>query len=233
MTANIVAVIGRKGGVGKTTLGHAIALGSRYWKIDFPMYALTDNRALLSSEARPYKVEDCRQPGSLELLVSKFRQIEKARPDLNALLVIDGGGNRSDLDEYLASVADLVILPYLPDGESMRTVATDLARLPQAVALPNRWSSNPFKRKVDAEYSSTLEDRFPGRVLKPLPETSSIRDLLLSGFDAKKLSDPARRTCRAAAGQVIHRLRGQVAAAEAAAAEAVGEEEATEAASAE
>lgn len=233
MPAKVIGVAGRKGGVGKTTLSHAIALGAKHWGIDLSMYCLTDDRYELPTDARPYIIEDCRQEGSLEQVVKKFRYLDKARPDLNALLVIDGGGNRSDLDRYIAQIADLIVLPFFADGESYRTVKDDLKRITRAVALPNRWSQNVFERKVDDEYSSALEKNFPGRVLMPVPKTASIRDLLLTSFDARKLSTPARRTCRAVAGQIIHHIRGQTDAAEAAAADAVGEEEVTEAASAE
>jgi hypothetical protein len=46
------------------------------------------------------------------------------------------------MDVELAGLADLVLLPFRDSHEDLRTVAADLARFPQARALPSQWPTN-------------------------------------------------------------------------------------------
>lgn len=205
----VAAFIGKKGGVGKSLLAHGACCMARHWNVPHAYYVLTDDRVLLPSENRTYKIEDGRTTAGLEKLISKAKTVAAARaddPDFRAIMVIDGGGNRKGFDEFLHEISDLTILPFLPDGESMRTVALDLDRLEKAVALPNMWSKNPFKLKADNEYAEHLRAKFGSRVLSPIPTTSSLRELLLAGFDWRQMSDDARRTSRAVAGVVVDQL---------------------------
>src|SRR3954469_261256 len=80
-------------------------------------------------------------------------------------------------------------------------VATDLAKLPQAFALPSNWPTNSKAASIDAGYIQKLEAQFPERILPPIPATHALRDFVLSEFNGVLLP-PAQRYCRTVARQV-------------------------------
>lgn len=53
--------------------------------------------------------------------------------------VIDGVGNRSEMDRKLYSLANLVLLPFRDSHEDMRTLISDLETFPRAWAIPSQW----------------------------------------------------------------------------------------------
>ena len=93
--AQIICIIGNKGGTGKTTVSHMLSqgfglLGQR------SACVLTDTaREPLSPEGRRYLTADARSPEALAKVMEKLRS-------LNGWMgVIDGGGNRSEMDRKL------------------------------------------------------------------------------------------------------------------------------------
>jgi hypothetical protein len=122
------------------------------------------------------------------------------------VLIIDGGGNREPVDALLASVSDLVILPFGASDDDVATVAEDMARFETAWALPSNWPSNAKAKEIDMGYIGKLEELYPARVLKPIPATHSIRDLVLQSFNGLLLP-PAQRYCRDLGRQVLALLR--------------------------
>src|SRR3954469_10598785 len=80
-------------------------------------------------------------------------------------------------------------------------VATDLAKLPQAFALPSNWPTNSKAANIDAGYIQKLEAQFPERILPPIPATHAIRGCVRSGFTGILLP-PAQRYCGTVARQV-------------------------------
>ena len=93
--AQIVCVIGNKGGTGKTTLSHMLCqglglLGQR------AACVLTDVcRQPLIPDGRRYITADARTPVALDKVVAKLRTLE------HWLGVIDGGGNRTEMDRLI------------------------------------------------------------------------------------------------------------------------------------
>jgi chromosome partitioning protein len=191
----IVSFLGRKGGVGKTTNAHSAAHGLSMVGIP-AAYVMTDDRELLSDEKRVYSIIDGRTVPQLEKAVETARQHTGT-----GVMVMDGGGNRIVVDDLLASISNVILLPFTADDDSVYVVATDLARFPQAFALPSNWPTNSKAANIDAGYIQKLEAQFPERILPPIPATHAIRDFVLSEFNGVLLP-PAQRYCRTVARQV-------------------------------
>lgn len=140
--AELVAVLGRKGGCGKATLAHALAhgLGSLPRPID-TVVITTDPDCRPPAEGRRYLPLDGRDPAEavrlLERLVTRERLV----------VVFDGAARRGDADAAAAHIANLVLLPMGPSIQDLRVALADLERLPRAVVLPNRWPTHPLVRE--------------------------------------------------------------------------------------
>ena len=154
--AQIICIIGNKGGTGKTTVSHMLAqgfglLGQR------SACVLTDTaREPLSPEGRRYLTADARSPEALGKVMDKLRT-------LNGWMgVIDGGGNRSETDRRLYSLADLVLLPFRDSHEDIRTVVKDLELFPRAWALPSQWPTQPVATRGSRAHHRHATRRIQG-----------------------------------------------------------------------
>ncbi|VCU72155.1 ATPase MipZ [Pigmentiphaga humi] len=165
--ARIVCVLGNKGGTGKTTLSHMIAhgmalLGKRV------VCVLTDlERERLSKAGRLYLPFDAREAANLAKVVATLNEVE------DWFGVIDGAGNRPDVDSHLANLADLVLLPFRDSHEDLRTVLRDLEWMPRAWGLPSQWPQHAAGR---AAAQASIDRLLPGmrhRLLDPIPEVLS------------------------------------------------------------
>jgi hypothetical protein len=194
----IVSFIGEKGGVGKTTNAHAAAHGLSMRGIP-AAYVMTDKRELLNDENRVYTIIDGRTVPQLETAIAAARQ-----RDGEGILVIDGGGNRAAVDDLLASISNLIILPFSADDDSVFVVNSEMTKYPDALAMPSNWPTNSKAMVVDAGYIEKLEAKHPGRILDAVPSTHSVRDLALTNFSGALLP-PAQRYCRLIA-RLITRL---------------------------
>jgi len=157
-----VAVVSKKGGVGKTALAHALALGAAWHHI--PAYLMhTDDRTPLTVHGRPYMYYDARKPEALQTLMS-------AALNEDGLCVIDSGGNRPEFDTWIAESVDLVLVPVTPDREAVREGMAHLERLEQAGAknarfIINMYPSNPNERRYVARYFDALPgEKIMGRI---------------------------------------------------------------------
>lgn len=197
--AQIVCVLGNKGGTGKTTLSHMIAhgmglLGKRV------VCVMTDlERERLSKEGRKYLPFDAREPEVLGQVIQTLNHVDEW------FGVIDGGGNRSDMDSHLASLADLVILPFRDSHEDIRTVMRDLEWLPRAWALPFQWPTNAWSRDAANKSVDMLMGHYHDRILDPMPALSSSK-LLLQDTVPARLPAPLNSACRILAMQVFELL---------------------------
>ena len=140
--AEIICVIGNKGGTGKTTLSHMLCqglglLGQR------AACVLTDTtREPLVPAGRRYLIADARTRDSLTKVVDKLRTLD------DWIGVIDGGGNRTEMDRKLYALSDIVLLPFRESHEDIRTVLRDLEMFPRAYAIPTQWPTNPWQREA-------------------------------------------------------------------------------------
>jgi hypothetical protein len=198
--ADIICVIGNKGGTGKTTLSHMLCqgmglLGQR------SVCVLTDTyREPLNPRGRRYLVADARTREALGKVVDKVRS-------LNAWMgVIDGGGNRTEMDKKLYGVADLVLLPFRDSHEDIRTVIRDLEMFPRAYAIPTQWPTNAWAREAAEKTVLELLAPYRDRILEPVFSLSATK-LLLHTEIPSGLPSTLTNTCRGVARQVLGLLQ--------------------------
>ncbi len=197
--AEIVCIIGNKGGTGKTTLSHMLCqgmglLGQR------SVCVLTDTqREPLSPDGRRYLIADARTREALGKVVDKIRGLP------GWLGVIDGGGNRSEMDRRLYSLANLVLLPFRDSHEDIRTVIRDLETFPRAWAIPSQWPTNPWQQEAAERTLREHLGRYADRLLPPV-STLSASKLLLHRQLPEKLPTPLGNACRTLAYRVLDML---------------------------
>jgi len=139
--AKVIAVAGTKGGTGKSTLSHLIAHGAGSLPKPIPAVVLTtDEDDDLLEGNRRYVVVDGRTP---ELLASQLEDLLYVE---HLLIVIDGAAGRADLDEVIAKLADVLVVPFGPADHEVTRVNKNLATAPKGIALPNRWPAHQATR---------------------------------------------------------------------------------------
>jgi len=198
--ADIVCVIGNKGGTGKTTLSHMLCqgmglLGQR------SVCVLTDTyREPLDPAGRRYLVADARTREALGKVVDKVRSLKAW------MGVIDGGGNRTEMDRKLYGVADLVLLPFRDSHEDIRTVVRDLEMFPHAYAIPTQWPTNLWQREAADKTVADLLAPYRDRILEPVATLSASKLLLQKNLPGG-LPSPLGNACRGVARQVLDLLQ--------------------------
>jgi hypothetical protein len=198
--ADIICVIGNKGGTGKTTLSHMLCqgmglLGQR------SVCVLTDtHREPLDPVDRRYLIADARSREALGKVTDKIRSLKAW------LGVIDGGGNRTEMDKRLYGLADLVLLPFRDSHEDIRTVIRDLEMFPRAYAIPTQWPTNAWQREAAEKAVTELLAPYRDRILDPMFSLSASK-LLLQKQIPGSLPTPLANACRAVAHQVIDLLQ--------------------------
>lgn len=198
--ADIICVIGNKGGTGKTTISHMLChgmglLGQR------SVCVLTDScREPLDPAGRRYLVADARSREALAKVTSKIRTLKAW------LGVIDGGGNRTELDRQLYGVADLVLLPFRDSHEDIRTVIRDLEMFPRAYAIPSQWPTNPWQREAAEKATDEFLANYSDRILAPVASLSASKQLLQKTLPSS-LATPLANASRSIARQVLDLLQ--------------------------
>lgn len=195
----LICVIGNKGGTGKTSISHMLChglglLGKKSVSV------LTDiEREPLSRSRRLYTPLDGRTPVQLEKIIQKL----KTMPDW--LGVIDGSGNRPDMDRHLYELGDLVLLPFRDSHEDMRTVLRDLDLFPNAFGTPSQWPTNPWQQMAAERTLDKLMQSYRPRLLEPVYTLSSSK-LLLESEVPNTLPSMLNNVSRSLARQVLDRL---------------------------
>lgn len=194
--AEIVCIIGNKGGTGKTTLSHMLAQGMGMLK-QRSVCVLTDpGREPLDPTGRRYLIADARSGESLGKVVDKIMDLK------GWLGVIDGGANHPEMDRRLYGLAHIVLLPFRDSHEDIRTVIRDLETFPRAYALPAQWPTNPWQRDAAQRTVEKLLGGYRDRILDPVPTLSATK-LLLQRELPVALPTPLGNACRALASQVL------------------------------
>lgn len=160
-----VLITSTKGGVGKTSLCHLLALGAA-WK-QVPAYVMhTDNRPPMKVNGRPYMYYDARDPKKLSTLMG-------AALNNDGFCIIDSGGNRAEFDKWLVKSVDLTLIPVSPDPEAAPMALEHMKTLVSYGAtnvrfILNMVSSNRYERLRDfKEYFSILPtDKIMGQLAK-------------------------------------------------------------------
>ena len=196
--ADIICVIGNKGGTGKTTLSHMLSqglgrLGQR------AVCVLTDTcREPLDPAGRSYLVADARSSEALAKVTQKIRS-------LNAWMgVIDGGGNRTEMDRHLYGLADLVLLPFRDSHEDIRTVIRDLEMFPRAYAVPSQWPA--WHRDLADSTVKDMMAPYLDRILDPVFAHTSTKLMLQKQIPAQ-LPEALDNICLGVARQVLDLLQ--------------------------
>jgi hypothetical protein len=198
--ADIICVIGNKGGTGKTTLSHMLCqglglLGQR------SVCVLTDtHREPLNPAGRRYLVADARSREALSKVTDKIRGLQAW------MGVIDGGGNRTEMDRKLYGLADLVLLPFRDSHEDIRTVVRDLEMFPRAYAIPAQWPTNAWQREAAEKTLNEMLAPYRDRVLQPVFALSASK-LLLQKDIPEALPTALGNAARSVAHQVLDLLQ--------------------------
>lgn len=194
--AEIICVIGNKGGTGKTTLSHMLCQGLGLLGHRSACVLTDTSREPLKPEGRRYITADARTRESLTKVVDKLRTLD------NWIGVIDGGGNRTEMDRKLYALSDIVLLPFRESHEDIRTVVRDLEMFPRAYAVPSQWPTNPWQR--DAADRNVLQMMRPyrHRILNPVNALSASK-LLLQKTLPDQLPTPLANACRAIGRQLL------------------------------
>ncbi len=193
----LIAVLGTKGGAGKTSLAHLLCLGASLRNHPIA-YVLTDPSRQLRAEGRPYPTLDARRPETLAGLV-------EAAKTGDGWMIIDGGGNRPAFDQELHQLADVTLLPMRASAEDLDTVAADLRTLQKALIWPYAWPTNPLAKKAVSPFLDAMNTTFPGRVIaNPVPFVQSCHELLLPVLDSP--STTVRNVARAVYYELDERL---------------------------
>ncbi len=198
--ADIICVIGNKGGTGKTTLSHMLSHGMAL-SGHRSVCVLTDVcREPLEPAGRSYLIADARSRDALTRVTQKIRSLRAW------MGVIDGGGNRTETDRRLYALSDLVLLPFRDSHEDIRTLIRDLELFPQAYAVPSQWPIIPWQREAAQRCIDDLLGPYRDRILAPVPALSFTKTLLqrkMPGTLPSALDD----ACCAVAGQVLQLLQ--------------------------
>jgi chromosome partitioning protein len=185
--AKLIAVMGEKGGTGKSTLSHLIGhgCGSLPHPIDCAVIT-TDPGDMPITGSRRYLPVDGREPADLTRALTALDQRDRL------LIVLDGAAARVHVDKVAADLADLIVIPFGPSYQDAQRAARDMARLPKAVALPNNWPTHPA---VAARAKQFLDMLPADRRLPPVPKLPRTDELLSPdayGRIATALSRPAQ-----------------------------------------
>lgn len=170
--AEIICIIGTKGGTGKTTLSHMLCHGLTLAGRRAACVMTDEYREPLSPQGRRYVMADARSPEAREKVVEKLRELP------GWVGVLDGGANRTDTDISLYDLSDIVLLPFRDSPEDLRTVMHDLELFPRALAIPSQWPHNKWQREAADKLLAALPEEFQHRILKPIPAISASKQLL-------------------------------------------------------
>lgn len=185
-----IAILGSKGGTGKTTLAHTLSYGA-VLNGHPTVFVHTDHRPPLK-QSRPYKYVDCSKN------FSQIAKLIKAHQGQEGYLIIDGAGNRPHLDLWLTQSMDLVLIPVTNSAEDVRCAWQDLIRFndERVRIVINRWPANRMVRLVMQNYIAELPER---RVAGKIPEVGGVRVFLEDRnwrTPPTKVNNQARRVFR-------------------------------------
>lgn len=173
--AKVIAIVGSKGGSGKSTAAHLIAHGCG--SLARPVMAVvltTDPEEEPRTDRRRYLVEDARTKASLYGQMKRLLEVE------HLLIVIDGAAARPELDALVAEVADLAVLPFRPAAHDAERARANLARLPEAVALPMDWPRHPGTLKRARRWLAGISQ---DRMMAPFPHVPRLDVFMAAGED--------------------------------------------------
>jgi len=193
--AQIICVLGNKGGTGKTTISHMLGQGLGLLGLRTVVAVTDETREPLARAGRRYLPADARSSDQLERIAAKLSGVD------GWVGVIDGGGGRVEFDSRLARMASVVLLPFRDSHEDLRTVLRDLERFPAAFGVPSQWPTNAFARDAADRSLDALLAAYADRFLPPVMSLSASKLLLQLEMPAS-LPTAVSAACRSLAREV-------------------------------
>lgn len=205
MFNHTISIIGAKGGVGKTTASHMLANGLARFGIASVLVTTdhNDGRISLSDEKRPYQTVPGQTAEDLENIFDTFANLD-VDPTSPRVMIVDGGGNRIELDKLLYLISDVTLLPFKDSEEDLRVVSADLNRYENAFALPNAWPTNVFAQHQTTAILEKMSTQYPARILIPIPAVRSSQNLLKEAHDP--CDSRLNSACKKLASDVMSKL---------------------------
>ena len=194
--AEIICIIGTKGGTGKTTLSHMLSHGLTLLGRKSACVMTDEYREPLRPEGRRYVVADARSTDARERVVAKLKELP------GWIGVLDGGANRTEMDISLYELSDVVLLPFRDSAEDLRTVMHDLELFPRAFAIPSQWPHNKWQMEAANKLVASLPEEFQQRILDPVFAVSSSK-VLLQTRPPEGMPAPLSTACRNFAKQIM------------------------------
>lgn len=174
-----IAVLSDKGGVGKSTLCHLLAIGAAWRNV--PAYLFhTDNREPMTVDGRPYAYIDARELERLSTVMGSLINND-------GYCIIDGGGNRPEFDKWIAEAVDLVLIPVTADEEAVNLARGTMHRLEgqgidHARYVLNMVSPNEKEREYDFQrFFAALEAE---KIVGQIKRVSGVKRLRMSDESA-------------------------------------------------
>lgn len=195
----LICVIGNKGGTGKTSISHMLCHGLGLLNLQSVAILTDASREPLLREDRRYKPLDGRDPEKFQRIIDKLESMPEW------LGVIDGAGNRQEMDEQFYEMSELVLLPFRDSQEDIRTVRHDLERFPRAYGIPSQWPTNPWQQMAAERKLDEMMQEYRPRLFDPLYTVSSSK-LLLESHVPVELPTMLNNVCRNLAWQVMDKL---------------------------
>jgi len=199
--AEIICIIGTKGGTGKTTLSHMLCHGLTLIGRRSACVMTDEYREPLRPEGRRYVMADARSAEAREKVVDKLRDLP------GWVGVLDGGANRTETDIALYDLSDIVLLPFRDSPEDLRTILHDLELFPRAFAIPSQWPKNKWQREAADKLVATIPEEYHGRVLDPVFALSASK-LLLQTRPPETLPAALNSACKRLANQLLDMVEG-------------------------
>jgi hypothetical protein len=199
--AEIICIIGTKGGTGKTTLSHMLSHGLTLIGRRAACVMTDEYREPLRPEGRRYVMADARSAEAREKVVATLRELP------GWVGVLDGGANRTDTDIALYDLSDIVLLPFRDSPEDIRTVLHDLELFPRAFAIPSQWPKNRWQREAADRLLTCIPADYHTRLLDPVFAQSASK-LLLQTRPPEVLPAALNRACKQLANMLLDQVEG-------------------------
>lgn len=190
-----ISFVGHKGGSGKTSGSHLMARGCGMSGLS--TYLLnTDNRKLLSSLGRWYRVTDADSIDKLNARLDMLRALQLGEDDPPLVAIMDSYAGRNDqqVGEELAIRSHVVVIPFMNGGDDVRVGLEVYHYVTAARAkyglegnvfmLPSRWPSNPYAaaeamKRARHVLAAIPEDAF----ITPIVDRSEVAALTFDAAD--------------------------------------------------
>lgn len=194
--ADIICVVGNKGGTGKTALTHMLGHGLSLLG-HVPVCVFTDTlRDPIDPTGRRY---DCCHTNNLDDMAASIGNLRRKESGLG---IVDGGSSLNAAGPMLYGLADLAIIPFRDSSEDIRSVLRDLQEFPRAYLLPCQWPTNPWQQRGANQLLEESLGHCGGRILEPVFAHSATK-LLLQEQMPDVIPSMLNNACRDIARQIV------------------------------